>query len=131
MGCGWLGGRDLTTPDGVRVEVKSAAYLQSWAQKELSRISSGHPGCWRGMRMRGFAGVARRHAQVYVFALLGHTNKATVNPLDLDQWVFYVLLIAVLDGRARSPALDHAEDAGGADRGTWLRRAAPGGEPGC
>ena len=55
-------------------------------------------GCGR----RGFAGVARRHAQVYVFALLGHTNKATVNPLDLDQWVFYVLPTAVLDGRARS-----------------------------
>jgi hypothetical protein len=34
---------DLTTPGGVRVEVKSAAYLQSWAQKELSRISFNTP----------------------------------------------------------------------------------------
>lgn len=40
--------------------------------------------------------------QVYVFALLAHTNKATVNPLDLHQWVFYVLPTAVLDGRTRS-----------------------------
>jgi hypothetical protein len=30
---------DLTTPDGVRIEVKSAAYLQAWAQKHLSRIT--------------------------------------------------------------------------------------------
>jgi hypothetical protein len=30
---------DLTTPSGLRVEVKSAAYLQSWAQKQLSTIS--------------------------------------------------------------------------------------------
>ena len=28
--------------------------------------------------------------------------KATVDPLDLDQWVFYVLPTAVLDGRTRS-----------------------------
>jgi hypothetical protein len=37
-----------------------------------------------------------------VFALLAHTDKATVDPLDLDQWVFYVLPTAVLDGRTRS-----------------------------
>ena len=30
---------DLTTPDGIRVEVKSAAYLQSWDQQRLSAIS--------------------------------------------------------------------------------------------
>ena len=30
---------DLTSPDGVRIEVKSSGYLQSWGQKELSRIS--------------------------------------------------------------------------------------------
>jgi hypothetical protein len=94
---------DLTTPDGVRVEVKSAAYLQSWAQKELSRISFGTPRtlAWDADG-GGFAGAARRPAQVYVFALLAHTGKATVDPLDLDQRVFYVLPTVVLDGRARS-----------------------------
>ena len=94
---------DLTTPDGVRVEVKSAAYLQSWAQKDLSRISFNTPKtlAW-DTDGGGYADAARRHAQVYVFALLAHTDKATVNPLDLDQWVFYVLPTAVLDGRARS-----------------------------
>jgi hypothetical protein len=94
---------DLTTPDGVRVEVKPAAYLQSWAQKELSRISFGTPRTLaRDADGGGFAGAARRHAQVYVFALLAHTGKATVDPLDLDQRVFYVLPTAVLDGRTRS-----------------------------
>jgi hypothetical protein len=39
---------------------------------------------------------------VYVLALLAHTDKATVDPLDLDQWVFYVLPTVVLDGRTRS-----------------------------
>jgi hypothetical protein len=46
--------------------------------------------------------LARRHAHVYVFALLAHADKTTVDPLDLDQWVFYVLPTAVLDGRTRS-----------------------------
>jgi hypothetical protein len=93
---------DLTTPDGVRVEVKSAAYLQSWAQKQLSRISFGVPEtmAWDG-DTGGFAGAAQRHAQVYVFALLAHAEKATVNPLDLDQWRFYAVLTAVLDRRVR------------------------------
>ncbi len=85
------------------VEVKSAAYLQSWAQKDYSRISFGTPVtlAWDA-DAGGFAGVARRHAQVYVFALLAHTDKATVDPLDLAQWVFYVLPTAVPDGRTRS-----------------------------
>ena len=39
---------------------------------------------------------------MYVFALLAHTDKATVDPLDLDQWVSYVRSTAVLDGRTRS-----------------------------
>lgn len=62
---------DLTTLAGVRVEVKSAAYLQSWAQKGLSRISFGTPRtlAWDADG-GGFTGAARRHSQVYVFALL-------------------------------------------------------------
>ena len=97
---------DLTTPDGVRAEVKSAAYLQSCAQKGPSRISFDMPRtlAWDADG-GGFADVARRHAHVHVFALLAHTDKATVNPLDLDQWVFFVLPTAVLDGRSRSQHL--------------------------
>ena len=32
-----------------------------------------------------------RQADVYVFALLHHQAKATVDPLDLDQWTFHAL----------------------------------------
>jgi len=41
----------------------------------------------------------RRNADVYVFALLKHQDKATLNPLNVDQWEFYVLPTAVLDER--------------------------------
>ncbi|MGH3201343.1 MAG: hypothetical protein ACRDP5_04705 [Streptosporangiaceae bacterium] len=94
---------DLTTTSGVRIEIKSAAYLQSWAQKEPSRISFSTPKtlAWDADG-GGFSDVAKRHAQVYVFALLAHIDKATVNSLNLDQWAFYVLPTAVLDGRTRS-----------------------------
>jgi DDE superfamily endonuclease len=45
---------DLTTPGGVWVEVKSAAYVQSWAQKELSRISFSTPRPLAWMRGPGW-----------------------------------------------------------------------------
>ena len=32
-----------------------------------------------------------RQADVYVFCLLKHKDQETINPLNLDQWVFYVL----------------------------------------
>jgi len=95
--------RAIAVVIGRHLDLPSAAYLQSWAQKEVSRISFNTPKtlAWDADG-GGFANIARRHAQVYVFALLAHTNKATVNPLDLDQWVFYVLPTAILDGRTRS-----------------------------
>ena len=43
-----------------------------------------------------------RQADVYVFALLAHRDKATVNPIDVAQWQFYVLPTSVLDQRTRS-----------------------------
>jgi len=55
------------------------------------RLTAGLPGFLFGLyniwAVRGApTEVARRHSHVYVFALLAHTDKATVNPLDLDQW---------------------------------------------
>lgn len=34
---------DLTTPHGIKIEVKSAAFLQAWALKKLSAISFNVP----------------------------------------------------------------------------------------
>ena len=39
----------------------------------------------------------RRQADVYVFCLLHPTDKSTVNPMNLDQWTFYVLPTRRLD----------------------------------
>lgn len=40
-----------------------------------------------------------RRSDVYVFCLLHHQDKQTLDPLDLDQWTFYVLPTRVLDER--------------------------------
>jgi len=39
---------------------------------------------------------------VYVFCLLHHEDKQTVQPLNLDQWEFYVLATEQLNKYARS-----------------------------
>lgn len=94
---------DLLTPSGIKVEVKSAAYIQSWHQRALSSVGFVVPKtlAWdAGTNVQ--AREARRQADVYVFALLAHIDKATIDPLDLGQWRFYVLPTSVLDARIRS-----------------------------
>ena len=44
----------------------------------------------------------RRQADVYVFALLAHLDHTTIDPLNVKQWVFFVLPTAALDQRERS-----------------------------
>lgn len=83
---------------GVAVEVKSAAYLQTWFQNEESRITfdiAPKRGWDATTNVTGTTPV--RAADVYVFALLCHRDKATLNPLNVDQWRFYVLAKTVLD----------------------------------
>ena len=91
---------DLRGPDGLRVEVKSAAYVQSWAQARASRIVFGiQPSyAWDASTNTSLT-ERRRSANVYVFCLLHHADAATLDPLDLDQWRFYVLPTAILDQR--------------------------------
>jgi hypothetical protein len=89
---------DIETPEGIRIEVKSAAYLQSWAQKELSRISFSVSSTMKWNRIKGvFEPPKRRWSDVYVFCLLEHQDKATLNPLDVSQWRFYAASTAEMD----------------------------------
>jgi len=83
---------DIKTPDGIRVEVKSAAYIQSWGQKKLSPIR------FEIQPTRGWDSETNmvtdnkiRQSDVYVFCVLAHQNKETIDPLDLSQWEFHIL----------------------------------------
>ena len=94
---------DVTTPEGIRVEVKSAAHLQSWSQRRLSTISfSVRPTRHWDAEPTVQAEQATRHADVYVLALLDHIDKPTLNPLNLDQWRFFVVPTSWLAARTRS-----------------------------
>lgn len=89
---------DLTTANGLKVEVKSSAYLQAWGHRTLStiRFTIRPTRAWN-YETNTLEGVARRQADVYVLCLLKHQDKTTLNALDLDQWEFYVVPRAILD----------------------------------
>lgn len=97
------GAYDLLTPEGIKVEIKSAAYIQSWYQTQLSKISFLVPKtrCWTAETNKQ-ENEARRQANVYVFALLAHTDQTTIDPLNVNQWKFFVLPTVTLDSRTRS-----------------------------
>ena len=94
---------DLTTSSGLKVEVKSAAHVQSWHQARLSNI------VWRTPRTRAWDAAtnrqsieSRRQADVYVLALLDHQDKPSIDPLNTAQWCFFVLPTRALDARTRN-----------------------------
>jgi len=97
------GAYDLQTQDGITVEVKSAAYIQSWRQQKLSKIIFRIP-CTKGWNAETntYEKEYRRQAQVYIFALLAHQDKSTIDPLNMDQWKFYVIPTKVLDEKIQN-----------------------------
>lgn len=81
----------------VRIEVKSSAYCQSWHQRQLSKIVFGI----RPTRLQGgdgrYSKETRRQSDVYVFCLLAERDPEKADPLQLEQWEFYVLPTGRLD----------------------------------
>ncbi len=99
----WMAYDLLRPADGLRVEVKSAAYVQSWFQAKPSHIQFVVPKRlgW-DPETNKMDSEARRHADVYVFALLAEKDQAKVDPLDLSQWQFWAVPTKDLDARQRS-----------------------------
>jgi hypothetical protein len=44
-----------------------------------------------------YVGERKRHADVYVFCLHAHQDRATLNPLDVRQWRFFAAPTRLLD----------------------------------
>lgn len=94
---------DLKTDNGIKIEVKSAAYIQTWNQKKKSTISFlTKPSKYWDSETFIEDEKARRHADVYVFCHLKHEDQETINPLKMEQWDFYVLPTFRLDNYERS-----------------------------
>jgi len=83
---------------GRGVEVKSSSYLQSWYQKKESSIGFGvQPTHAWSAETGEYSTEHKRQADVYVFCLLKHKDKSTLNPLNLDQWDFYIVPTTLLN----------------------------------
>jgi hypothetical protein len=74
----------------IKIEVKSSSYLQTWDQRNYSNIIF-------SIKKKGKTSITKdkntfiRPSDVYVFCLLNHKDKKTVDPLNMDQWSFYVV----------------------------------------
>lgn len=77
---------DVTTSSGLKIEVKSAVYLQSWKQTRPSAITfSIRPTLGWNAETNTYGVERKRQADVYVFALLSHRDKTTLDPLNVAQ----------------------------------------------
>lgn len=95
------GSYDLRTRSGVAVEVKSAAYVQRWRQDRPSIIEfdiAPRKQVWDpATNETTVLPAPRRVADVYVFCVLGDPDRDAVDPLDVEQWAFYVVSRRRLD----------------------------------
>ncbi len=89
---------DVLSPEKIKIEVKTSAYLQSWAQKKVSdiRFDVRETLAWDAAT-NAYTATAMRQADVYVFCVENCRDQDTVNPLDLSQWDFYPVATDVLN----------------------------------
>lgn len=94
---------DILSDDGIKIEVKSSAYIQTWVQKTYSNLIFGiKPTQAWNQENNTYAKEKRRQADIYVFCVFKHKDQDTANPLDLNQWDFYILNTKVLNNKAPS-----------------------------
>lgn len=89
---------DILSKDGIKIEVKSSGYIQTWVQKDYSNLNFGiRPTKEWNQEDNTYSEVIKRQSDIYVFCVHKHKDQNTINPLDLDQWDFYVLSTKVLN----------------------------------
>lgn len=94
---------DLITEAGIRIEVKSSAYLQNWEQTKHSKILFGIAPArpWDyAIDKRGSESL--RNSDVYVFCVFHEKERDNAQIMDISQWTFYLLPTRVLDEKLGS-----------------------------
>lgn len=92
---------DVRSKSGLKIEVKSAAFVQNWQQKEPSKIKfSISPTKGWDADTNIYSLEIKRQSDVYIFSLLSHQDKNTLDPLDVNQWEFYVLPTSALNSKS-------------------------------
>ncbi|WP_239582800.1 hypothetical protein [Bacillus tianshenii] len=83
---------------GKKIEVKSSAYIQSWHTDRFSKVrfDIGEKKEYY-YETYTYSDEPKRHADLYVFCLLKEKDVKLINPIDMTQWEFYVVLTKELD----------------------------------
>lgn len=87
----------LMESENIRIEVKSASYLQAWEQSKLSTIQFSIRPTRAWSPQTGYGNETVRQSDVYVFCLYKETVREQADPLVLDGWDFYVIATAKLN----------------------------------
>lgn len=87
---------DILTEDGYKVEVKSAAYVQSLDSEHPDCITFGIAPLKTASEIEKNDIPHHRHSDVFIFCIYKAVKKDD-SPLNLDLWDFYILPTKVLD----------------------------------
>ncbi len=94
---------DLKTKNGLKIEIKSSSYLQSWDQTELSKINFGiQETSDFDYETKKYDKQKKRQSDIYIFCVLSHKDKNSVDPLNLSQWDFYILETKILNEKVKA-----------------------------
>ena len=94
---------DLKTKNDLKIEIKSSSYLQSWEQIKLSKIIFGiQPTSDWDYSINKRSKEKIRQSDIYIFCVLSHKDKNSVDPLNLSQWDFYILETKVLNEKVKT-----------------------------
>lgn len=89
---------DLLTKEGISVEVKTSGYIQTWEQKTLSKLLFGiQPTYGWDSDTNKYDGERKRQADIYVFCVHNHIDQASIDPLQISQWDFYLLPTTIIN----------------------------------
>lgn len=83
---------DLETKEGIKIEIKTSSFIQTWNQKDYSNPNFGIQKTIFWDEEKGeYVGEKKRQSDFYIFCLLKEKKQDKINPLKLEQWEFYIV----------------------------------------
>ena len=88
--------------NGLKIEIKTSAYIQSWYQSKLSKISFdiSKKKAWFP-ETNTYSKEADRYSDVYIFCLYKDQDPAIANILDVDNWEFYIVPVSLITAKLK------------------------------
>lgn len=92
--------------NGIRIEIKCSSMLQAWERKTPAKpvfSISKTLNCDIRKTETGYLYIGRdglpaeRRSELYVFCLFSNADRETADPMDLDQWKFYIVPTHVIN----------------------------------